>query len=82
MMPIADLASNLSVLIAKCTIISSALAEGRSFWLTLVPLAIGADLVRIEFQQILDGLLVLGRLIGSSASRHSEVREECGVGRV
>lgn len=49
---------------------------GRRLGLTLVPLAIGAGLVGVEFQQILDGLLVLGRLIGGSASRHGEWTED------
>jgi hypothetical protein len=48
---------------------------GRSLRLTLVALAISAGLVCVEFQQILDRLLVLGCLIGSSASRHGEWAE-------
>lgn len=43
--------------------------------LTFVPLAIGAGFVGVEFKQILNGLLVLGSLIGSCATRHGEERE-------
>lgn len=39
--------------------------------LTLVSFAVGTDFVRLEFQQILDGLLILGGLARSRASRHN-----------
>lgn len=39
--------------------------------LTLVSFAVGTDFVRLEFQQVLDGLLILGGLARSRASRHN-----------
>lgn len=44
--------------------------------LTLIALAVGTYLVAIEFQQILDCLLILGSLGGSRTSRHEHGRCE------
>lgn len=46
--------------------------KGKEQPLTFIALAIGADLVAVEFQKALDNLLVLRSLGGSRASRHLE----------
>lgn len=45
---------------------------------TLIALAVGTCLVVIEFQQVLDGLLVLSSLRRGRAARHNHSRKGAG----
>lgn len=56
-------------------------AVGGMWTLTLVALAVGTDLVGLEFQQTLNCLLVLGSLTRGRASRHDLERSREIVGK-